>query len=87
MSKGKVGLIKYLERYLPKGHAQDISIRLKDWPKGRRSLLTIVSHPENPFVQENALLKLAAELLKTEHSGCLDNDGLGLDWLSIDCSD
>ncbi|MFW5184603.1 hypothetical protein ACOANO_22240 [Pseudomonas aeruginosa] len=87
VSKGKAGWLKYLERYLPKDHAQDISIRLKDWPKGRRSLLKIVSHPENPFVQENALLKLAAELLKAEHSDCLNSDGLGLDWLSIDCSD
>ncbi|HFH3919953.1 hypothetical protein [Pseudomonas aeruginosa] len=87
VGKGKAGWIKYLERYLPKGHAQDTSARLKDWPKGRRSLLSIVAHPENPFVQENALLKLAAELLKAEHSGCLDNDGLGLDWLSIECDD
>lgn len=87
VGKGKAGWIKYLERYLPKGHAQDTSARLKDWPKGRRSLLSIVAHPENPFVQENALLKLAAELLKAEHSGCLDNDGLGLDWLSIECGD
>ncbi|MDF5937575.1 hypothetical protein P4234_00835 [Pseudomonas aeruginosa] len=76
VSKGKAGWLKYLERYLPKDHAQDISIRLKDWPKGRRSLLNIVSHPENPFVQENALLKLAAELLKAEHSDCLNSDGL-----------
>jgi hypothetical protein len=84
---GKAGWVKHLERYLPKGHAQDISARLKNWPKGKRSLAAIVTHPENPFVQENALLKLAAELLKAEHSGCLDNDGLGLDWLSIDCGD
>lgn len=87
VSKGKVGLIKYLERYLPKGHAQDISTRLKDWPKGMRSLLTIVSHPENPFVQENALLKLAAELLGDKHSGWLNCDGLGLDSVSVDCGD
>ncbi len=87
VSKGKAGWLKYLERYLPKNHVQDISIRLKDWPKGRRSLLKIVSHPENPFVQENALLKLATALLKAEHSDCLDNDGLDLDCLSIDCSD
>lgn len=87
VGKGKAGWIKHLERYLPKGHAQDTSVRLKDWPKGRRSLLSIVAHPENPFVQENALLKLAAELLKAECSRCLDNDGLGLDWLSIECGD
>lgn len=87
VGKGKVGWIKYLERYLPKGHARDTSARLKDWHKGRRSLLSIVAHPENPFVQENALLKLAAELLKAEHSGFLDNDGLGLDWISIECGD
>lgn len=84
---GKAGWVKHLERYLPKGHAQDTSARLKDWPKGKRSLPAIVAHPENPFVQENALLKLAAELLKAEHSSCLDNDGLGLDWLSIECGD
>lgn len=85
--KGKAGWVKRLERYLPKGHVQDTSARLKDWPQGKRSLPAIVAHPENPFVQENALLKLAAELLKAEHSSCLDNDGLGLDWLSIDCGD
>lgn len=84
---GKAGWIKYIERYLPRGHALNTSERLLDWPKGKRSLLTVVSHPENPFVQENALLKLAIELLKPKHSSHLDHDGLSLNWISIDCDD
>lgn len=85
VGNGKAGWIKHLERYLSKVGTQDTCSRLKDWSKGRRSLPAIVAHPENPFVQENALLKLAAELLKAEHSHYLDNDGLSLDWLSIEC--
>lgn len=87
VGRGKVGWIKHVERYLSPHQAQDTSLRIKNWPGGKRSLLAIVAHPENPFVQENALLKLAAELLKVAPSGFLDNDGAGLDWLSVDCVD
>ena len=87
IGRAKLGWIKHVERYLSPRQNQDISIRLKDWRGGKRSLLAIVTHPENPFVQENALLKLAAELLKAPLATVLDNDGVSLDWLSVECTD
>lgn len=87
IGRGKAGWVKHVERYITPTQAQEASVRLKDWRGGRRSLLAVVTHPENPFVQENALLKLTAELLKAAPSGFLDNDGVGLDWLSVECAD
>jgi hypothetical protein len=87
IGRGKVGWVKHVDRYLSPPQTQESSIRLKDWRAGKRSLLAIVTHPENPFVQENALLKLTVELLKAASSGLLDNDGVGLDWLSVECAD
>ncbi|TWR88485.1 reverse transcriptase domain-containing protein [Pseudomonas saxonica] len=79
--------LEHLESYCPPTPIREASERLHDWPSGKRSLYSVVSHPENPFVQENALLKLGAELLKPEHSGCLSQDGLSLYSLSVECSD
>lgn len=79
--------LEHLDSYCTFGPAQEASERLHDWPSGKRSLYSVVSHPENPFVQENALLKLGAELLKAEHSSWLDQDGLCLNSLSVECSD
>lgn len=79
--------IHRLERYYSNYNASETSERLCDWPKGKRALISIVSHPENPFVQENALLKLGAELLKAQNSNWLEQDGLNLDWISVVCDD
>ncbi len=79
--------MEHLESYCSTGPAREASERLHDWPSGKRPLNWVVGHPENPFVQENALLKLGAELLKAEHSNCLDQDGLSLDSISVECSD
>lgn len=87
IGRGKVGWVKHVDRYLPPPQTQEASVRLKDWRGGKRSLLTIVTHPENPFVQENALLKLTVELLKAASSGLLNQDAVGLDWLFVECAD
>lgn len=83
----KAGWIRYLSHYLPRDGGNDISERLRDWQGGKRALTAIVAHPENPFVQENALLKLAAELLSAKHVEALSQDGIGLDWLLVECKD
>lgn len=84
-SERKAGWIKHLSHYLPREGRHDVSERLRDWKSGERALAAIVAHPENPFVQENALLKLAAELLSTKHVDALSQDGIGLDWLGVKC--
>ncbi|THF32269.1 RNA-directed DNA polymerase [Pseudomonas atacamensis] len=87
IGRGKVGWVKHVDRYLSPPQPQDYPVRLQDWRGGKRSLLAIVTHPDNPFVQENALLKLTAELLKATPLGILDNDGVSLEWLSVECAD
>lgn len=72
----------YVSDYIPLDHSR----RLVEWGRGKRSLAAIVSHPENPFVQENALLKLA-EVLLEEHVGRLFDDKLSTHSLMIDCAD
>lgn len=87
IGRGKVGWVKHVDRYLSPPQSEDYPVRLKEWPGGKRSLLAVVTHPDNPFVQENALLKLTAELLKATPVGVLDTDGVSLEWLSVECAD
>jgi hypothetical protein len=51
-------------------------LEISDWGSEPRPLSDISQHSENPFVQENALLKLAAALLKDiDSTGPLDQVG------------
>lgn len=86
-SERKAGWITHLSHYLPRDGGHDVSERLRDWQSGKRALTAIVAHPENPFVQENALLKLAAQLLSPKHVDALKQDVIGLDWLVVECKD
>ena len=59
---------------------------LDNWKSQRISLAAITSHPQNPFVQENAIIKLAEALL-TKHDEIKFDSYLSLHSLSIECDD
>jgi hypothetical protein len=56
------------------------------WSPGKRPLTAIAAHPENPFVQENALLKLAGELLK-ENSEHLNDSDICIQRIGVECDE
>jgi len=78
--------VKRLHNLLWWSTSHDDNQPLIDWRTGKRSLASLASHPENPFVQENALLKLAEGLLdgETEH---LNDDEICTQRISVDCAD
>ena len=60
-------------------------LEISEWGSEPRPLSDISQHSENPFVQENALLKLAAALLKDiDSTGPLDQ--VGLKAINVSCS-
>ncbi|SCY65731.1 reverse transcriptase domain-containing protein [Desulfoluna spongiiphila] len=59
---------------------------LSSWGTQRISLAAITNHPQNPFVQENALIKLAEALLSKGDEVEFDNH-LSLHSLFIECED
>nr|WP_306456349.1 RNA-directed DNA polymerase [Pseudomonas sp. LJDD11] len=87
IGRGRVSWVKHISRYLPPPRSQDYAVRIQEWRGGRRSLQVIAAHPDNPFVQENALLKLTAELLRATSTGVLENDGITLESISVECED
>jgi len=59
---------------------------LPSWGSQSISLAAITKHPQNPFVQENALIKLAEALL-LEHDKIEFDNFLSLNSLNIECDD
>lgn len=78
--------VKHAKSYVCEHVALDNSRRLVEWDGSKRSLAAIVSHPENPFVQETALLKLAEALLE-KHVVSLSDNKLSTHGLLIHCAD
>ncbi|HEX5311981.1 RNA-directed DNA polymerase [Aquabacterium sp.] len=70
--------------YVPWTAPLDYSERLGDWRPGNRSLAYVAAHPENPFVQENALLKLAVGLLH-DADKTLAVDSVCIHRVNIEC--
>ena len=70
--------------YIAVAVSSDFSQAVADWGAGARSLAQIIAHPENPFVQENALLKLAQALLRLDGS-VWDDDGVCIQRIIIKC--
>ena len=86
---GEMDSVKWamqLRRYLPITIGLDTSAALSTWPSGRRLLAHVAAHPENPFVQENALLKLAQKLLGDECK-FLDSEASYTDQIVVTCAD
>lgn len=76
--------ILHLKHYVASTNTLDVSERLHDWSNVKRSLAAIVAHPENPFVQENALLKLTKALLE-QHAAELNDDRLSISRILLSC--
>lgn len=83
-TSSKAKWLRHLQRYVPSTVGIETSDPMVTWRPGQRSLAAIAAHPENPFVQENALLKLAAQLLEHADSA-LDDDAICIDRLAIHC--
>jgi hypothetical protein len=83
-STSKKSWLKHVHLYVPWTASLDHSETLVHWHAGKRSLARITSHPENPFVQENALLKLAAALL-TDCPQALDDDKICIHKINVEC--
>ena len=80
----KAKWLAHLKRYVPSTVGLDNSGALEDWRPGQRTLAAIAAHPENPFVQENALLKLAAGLLQYGEDALAD-DTVCIERIAIQC--
>lgn len=80
----RAGWVLHLKHYVATTNNLDVSERLHDWPGGKRSLAAIVAHPENPLVQENALLKLTEALLEYDANE-LNDDQLSLSRITLSC--
>lgn len=78
--------VKRLHSLLQWSKTPDDNQPLVNWRRGKRSLASVAGHPENPFVQENALLKLAGELLDN-HPEHLNDDDICMQRISVDCAD
>lgn len=76
--------LKHVRMQVPWTTSLDHSERLADWPQGERSLAEVAAHPENPFVQENALLKLASALLR-DGAEILESDRICIHKIIVDC--
>ena len=78
----------WLERvrlHVPWTVSLDHSEPLADWRPGKRSLARVTAHPENPFVQENALLKLASALLR-DGAQALEDDRICVHKINVECN-
>lgn len=75
--------LKAARRYVPSGPF-DCSESISHWRAGKRSLAHVSAHPENPFVQENALLKLAQALLSLDEEVWTD-DFLCVEKIEVSC--
>lgn len=80
----KAKWVAHLKRYVPMAAALDKSSGLHSWRSGKRMLAAVSGHAENPFVQENALLKLAAKLLQNSES-TLNDDAICIDRVEVKC--
>lgn len=76
--------LKLTQPYLTGVPASDSSEAVIDWRPGSRSLTQLAAHPENPFVQENALLKLLQALLDLD-AAVWDDDLVCIQKISIYC--
>lgn len=77
----------WLERvrlHVPWTASLDHSEPFANWVPGKRSLAQITAHPENPFVQENALLKLASALLNNG-AQALGDDRICIHKIDVEC--
>jgi hypothetical protein len=85
-TKTKKAWLKRVSVHVPWTASLDHSESLAEWRPGRRSLARITAHPENPFVQENALLKLASALLR-DGVQALEDDRICVHKINVECSD
>lgn len=76
--------LKRVSLHVPWTASLDHSEPLANWCPGKRSLAQITAHPENPFVQENALLKLASALLNNDAQALVD-DRICIHKINVEC--